>query len=146
VKRVIFLVVILALTACTITREPTDLAINTDTIAGYWSGKVAGKLGTGQELHQKDVGILIIAGCTIGKVCGKLAEDNQCPGDLILMKVDGNQYTFISETGSGTKHICAKGVIRMINLELSSDGTIYFVYHNGATLTGILSTKSRNDP
>ena len=93
---VIFLIVILALTACTITREPTDLAINTDTIAGYWSGKVAGNLDTGQELHQKDVGILIITGCTIGNVCGKFAEDDQCPEDIILLKVDGNRYTFIS--------------------------------------------------
>ena len=140
-KQVIFLIMILAFAACTLTQEPTEAAINTDTIAGYWSGKVAGKLGTGQELHQKDVGILIIAGCTIGKVCGKLAEDNQCPGDLILMKVDGNQYTFISETLSGTQHICAKGDIRMIDLELRSDGTIYFVSHNGANLTGILQRK-----
>ncbi len=138
---VIFLIVILALTACTITPESTEPVINTDTIAGYWSGKVAGKPGTGQELHQKDVGILIITGCTIGKVCGKFAEDDQCPGDIILLKVEGNRYRFISDMESGTKHICAKDVIRMIDLELRSDGTIYFVYHNGATLTGILQRK-----
>ena len=145
-KSVIFLVVILALTACTLTQEPTEIAFNTDTIAGYWSGKVAGNLDTGQEIRPRDIGILIIAGCTKGKVCGKLVEDDRCPGELILMKVDGNRYRFISDMESGTKHICAKDVIRMIDLELRSDGTIYFVYHNGATLTGILSTQSRNDP
>jgi hypothetical protein len=140
-KRVIFLIVILALAACTITPKPAQPAINTDTIAGYWSGQVAGKLDTGQALPSRDVGILIIAGCTIGKICGKMAEDDQCPGDIILTNVNGNRYYFLSETLSGTQYFCAKGDFRTIELELRSDGTIYFVYHNDATLTGILQRK-----
>lgn len=140
-KGVIFLILILAFAACTITPEPTGPAINTDAIAGYWSGSVTGKLGSGQELPPRDIQIIIIAGCTVGKVCGKSSEDDQCPGEIILLKVDGNQYNFISETVSGTRHICGKGGNKMIDLELQSDGTIYSVYHNGATLTGILQRK-----
>ena len=49
-KGVIFLILILAFAACTITPEPTEPAINTDAIAGYWSGSVTGKLDSGQEL------------------------------------------------------------------------------------------------
>ncbi len=93
--RTLFLIVILALAACTINPEPTAPAIDTDTIAGYWSGNVAGKLDTGKELPPGDVGILLIAGCVIDKVCGKYSEDGHCPGDIILSKVDGNIYFFI---------------------------------------------------
>lgn len=137
-KRVIFLILILALAACTIMPESTEPGINTDTIAGYWSGKVEGELDTGGELPPRDIGILIIAGCTVGKVCGKFSDDDQCPGDIILIEADGNRYNFLSETVSGTRHFCGKGNNRMIDLELRTDGAIYFVYHNGATLTGIL--------
>ena len=135
-KRFILLMVILALAACTI--KPTS---NTDSIAGYWSGKAAGELDTGGELPPRDIQIILIAGCITGKVCGKFSEDNQCPGDIILMKVDENRYSFISETASGARHICGKGDIRMFDLDLRSDGTIHFEYHNGATLTGILQRK-----
>ena len=139
--RVIFLIVILALAACTITPKPAQPALNTDSIAGFWSGKVTGRLETGQELPSRDIGILIIAGCSSGKVCGKMAEDDQCPGPIILRNVDGNRYYFLSETVSGTRYLCAKGDFRTLELELRSDGTIYFVHKNGATLTGILQRK-----
>ena len=140
-KGVIFLILILTITACSFTTKPTEAEISTDTIAEYWSGEVTGNLDNGDELPPRDIQIIIIAGCTFGKVYGKSSEDDQCPGEIILLKVDGNQYNFISETVSGTRHICGKGDNKMIDLELQSDGTIYSVYHNGATLTGILQRK-----
>ena len=139
--RALFLIVILALAACTINPEPTTTAIETDAIAGYWSGQVAGKFDTGIEIPSIDVGILIIAGCAIDKVCGKYSEDGHCPGDIILSKVDGNIYFFIAETLSGTSHRCGIDNNIVIELELRSDGTIYFVSQNGATVTGILQRK-----
>lgn len=140
-KHVIFLILILALAACTTSPEPTEQGINTDSIAGYWSGEVTGKLDNGAELPPRDIKIIIIADCNIGEVCGKFAEDDQCPGDIILLDVNENQFDFISETKSGTRRICGEGDISMIDLELRPEGTIYFVYHNGATLTGILLRK-----
>ena len=139
--RTLFLIVILALAACTINPEPTAPAIDTDTIAGYWSGNVAGKLDTGKELPPGDVGILLIAGCVIDKVCGKYSEDGHCPGDIILSKIEEDRYYFIAETLSGTTHRCGMDNSIVIELELRSDGTIYFVSHNGATVTGILQRK-----
>jgi hypothetical protein len=133
--------VILALTACTNNSETGDPTINTDMIAGYWSGTVAGYLDSGDELPPRDIGILIIADCSIGDVCGKFSEGDQCPGDIILKMVDGNRYSFLSETVIGTRHICGEGNTSTIDLELLSDGTIYLVTHNGATLTGILQRK-----
>ena len=140
-KRVIFLILILALAACATSPEPTEPGINTDSIAGYWSGEVAGKLDNGDELPPRDIKIIIIAGCKVGKVCGKFTEDEHCPGDIILLNVDGNRYKFIYETTSGAQHICGSGDFRTIDLKLLSDGTINFMYHNGATLTGILQRK-----
>lgn len=140
-KRVVFLILILVLAACTILPESTEPGFNTDTIAGYWSGKVEGELDTGGKLPPIDIGILIIADCTVGMVCGKFSEGGQCPGDIILLKVDENQYSFLSETASGTRHICGKGDIRIFDLDLRPDGTIHFEYHNGATLTGVLQRK-----
>lgn len=128
--------VILLLTACTI--MPAN---NTDSIAGYWSGDATGVDHNGQELAPRDVGILIIAGCTTGKVCGKFSEDNHCPGDIVLTKVAGNRFNFIAETVSGTRDACGGGDLRMIDLELRLDGTVNFTFHNGATLTGILKRK-----
>ncbi len=140
-KRTIFLVVTLTLAACTTTPEPTELASNTNVIAGYWSGKVAGELDIGQDAPPRNVGVIIKPDCTTGKACGKFAEDGHCPGDIVLMKVDGNRFYFLSETASGDRHMCGEGNIRMIDLELRSDGTMGFVYHNGTTLTGILQKK-----
>jgi len=88
-KHAIILIVILTFAACT-----SKPATNTDPIAGYWSGKVDGIGDTEQENAPREVGILIIAGCTIGKVCGKYSEDGHCPGDIVLMKVDGNRFSF----------------------------------------------------
>ena len=139
--RSLFLILTLALAACTNTPEPIAPVIDTDTIAGYWSGKAAGKLDTGKELLPREIGILIIADCTIDKVCGKFAEDGQCPGDIVLLKIEGNRYFFIAETLSGTTHRCGTGNSIVIELELRSEGTIYFVSHNGATVTGILQRK-----
>lgn len=139
--RAFLLIVILALAACTSTSEPTAPAIDTDTIAGFWSGRITGKLDTEKESPAIDVGILIIAGCVIDNVCGKYSEDGHCPGDIILSKVEENRYFFIAETLSGTTHRCGMSNSIIIELELRSDGTIYFVSHNGATLTGILQMK-----
>lgn len=140
-KAVVFLILILVLTACTITNTLTNPVINTDSIAGNWSGEVTGKLVNGDELPPRDVRIIIIADCSTGEVCGKLAEDDQCPGDIILLDVVENRYSFIAETKSGTRHICGEANITSIELELRPDGTLYFGFHNGATLTGILKRK-----
>lgn len=113
-------------------------AIDTDSIAGYWSGEVVGKPAAGKDVPPRDVQVIIIPGCTVGKVCGKFSEDNQCPGDIVLTMVAGNRYRFLSETVSGARHIYGSGDIRRFDLELRSDGTIQFMYHNGATLTGVL--------
>ena len=139
--RSLFLILTLALAACTNTPEPIAPVIDTDTIAGYWSGKAAGKLDTGKEVLPIEIGVLIIADCAIDNVCGKFAEDGQCPGDIILLKIEGNRYFFIAETLSGTTHRCGIGNSIVIELELRSEGTMYFVNHNGATLTGILQRK-----
>ena len=140
-KRVICLVVILALSACGTTPDTEESTINTDSIAGYWSGEVVQKPDTGQELDPIDIKIIIIAGCTAGKVCGKLTEGDHCPGDIVLKKIAGNVYNFLYETVSGAGHLCGSGDFRMIDLELRSNGTILFVYQNGATITGILQRK-----
>jgi len=135
-KRLIFLVVSLILVACT--SKPIN---NTDSIAGYWSGKVDGINDSGQEIPPRDVGVLIIAGCTTSEVCGKFSEDGHCPGDIMLMKIEENRFTFLSETASGARQSCGEGDIRMIDLELQPDGTILFMFQNGTTLTGILHKK-----
>ena len=140
-KRTIFLIMTLALAACTTTPEPTEQASNTDAIAGYWSGEATGELDAGQELQLRDVGVAIKPDCTTGKVCGKFSEDGHCPGDIVLKKIDGNRFYFLSETASGARGTCGAGNIRMIDLELRPDGTIDFVYHNGEILTGILHQK-----
>jgi hypothetical protein len=140
-KSVINLVVILVLSACGTTPDTEAPTINTDNIAGYWSGEVVQKLDTGQELDPIDIKIVIIAGCTAGKVCGKLTEGDYCPGEIVLQKITGTTYSFLSETVSGTGHMCGSGDFRVIDLELRSDGTILFMYHNGATISGILQRK-----
>ena len=127
--------VILLLAACT--NKP---ATNPDSIARYWSGNVTGVSQNGQELPNRDVGIIIIAGYTTGKVCGKFSEDDHCPGDIVLRKVAGNLY-FISETVSGTRYARGGGDLRKIDLELHLDGTVDFAFHNGASITGILQRK-----
>jgi len=140
-KWVICLIVTLALTACASTNDSKEPEIDTDSIAGYWSGEVVGKPAAGKDVSPRDVQVIIIPGCTIGKVCGKFSEDNQCPGDIVLTMVAGNRYSFLSETASGARHICGSGDIRRFDLELRSDGTILFVYQNGATIMGILQKK-----
>ena len=135
-KQVLLLILIFGLTACT-----SKPATNTNLIAGYWSGKVDGIGDTEQENAPREVGILIIAGCTVNKVCGKYSEDGHCPGDIVLMKVDRNRFSFLSETASGSRQACGSGDIRTIDLELLSDGTIDFLYHNGDSLSGILERK-----
>jgi len=132
-NRLSLLIVILALAACT--GKPTT---NTDSIAGYWSGNVDVIGDTGQENSPRVVGILIIKDCTTGKVCGKFALDGNCPGDIKLLEVDGNRFTFLSETASRSSDVCGGGYIRTIDLELQSDGTVDFLYHNGDSLSGIL--------
>lgn len=135
-KRFVLLLLSLTLAACT-----SKSATSTDSIAGYWSGRVDGISDTGQEIPPREVGILIIKGCTTGKVCGKLSEDGHCPGDIIFTKVDGNRYNFLSETASGSRHSCGEGSLRLIDLELKPDGTILLMFHNGITLTGLLRKK-----
>ena len=93
------------------------------------------------EIPPKNVGILIRAGCTTGKVCGKYSEGGQCPGDIILTKVNENRFHFLYETASGTRNSCGTGATRMIVLELLANGTIQFNFHNGITLTGTLRKK-----
>jgi hypothetical protein len=132
-KRTILLIGILILTACT--QKP---AIATDAIAGYWSGTVDGKRNASQEVQTRDIGIMIIAECSTGKVCGKFDEDNTCPSDIVLTNVEENQYKFVVETVSGTRHACGVGDITIINLELLPNGTIHFVIHNGEKLSGFL--------
>ena len=141
-KYIIILKLFLIITSCTIISDLTEPVINTDMIAGNWSGKISGLHNSDHELNPRDIQMIIIAGCTIGNVCGKLSEDNYCPGDIILLKVDGTRFEFLSETVSGVQHICGTGDLRKIELELRSDETIYFVNQNGATyLTGILYKK-----
>lgn len=130
------LIVSVIFTTCTY--KPT---INTDPIAGYWHGKVENIKDTDGEIQPKDIGILIIAGCTTGKVCGKFSEGGQCPGDIILTKVNGNRFHFLLETVSGTRHSCGTGATRMIVLELIPNGSMKFNFHNGITLAGTLQKK-----
>jgi len=137
-KHVMFLIVAFALTACTVAPEPI---VTTSTIAGNWSGEVKGKLKDGQELDSRTIQLLIMSECTAGKICGKVAEDGHCPGDLILLKVDGFRFEFLSQAVSSAQHICGFGDIRMIELEIISDVTIEYVAHNGVTLSGILKKK-----
>jgi hypothetical protein len=40
-----------------------------------------------------EVGIIVIAGWSIGKGCRKFSENSQYPGDIILMDMDENQYS-----------------------------------------------------
>jgi hypothetical protein len=40
-----------------------------------------------------EVGIIVIAGWSIGEVCRKFSENSQYPGDIILMDMDENQYS-----------------------------------------------------
>lgn len=63
--RSLSLILTLALAACINTPEPIPPVIDTDTIAGYWSGKAAGKLDTGKEVLPIEIGVLIIADCAI---------------------------------------------------------------------------------
>lgn len=137
-KHILFNLVFLTLVACAINPLRSETDTNTDLIAGYWSGEVTGVLDNGEELPSKSIGILIKAGCTVGNPCGKLSEDGYCPGDIILLKVDGNRYSFLSETVSGTQHICGVGDMRQIDLVLRSDGKILFDYKNGAIISGVL--------
>jgi hypothetical protein len=136
--RKLFLIVVLALAACTITPEPTVPAINTDSIAGYWSGNVVREIGTGEDPPPKVVGILIISGCAIGNVCGKFSENGQCPGDIILQRIEEGRFSFTAETQSGTTHRCGMGNQIIIDLTLLPDGTLSFVNHNGDIQSGIL--------
>jgi len=131
------LILIILTAACT-----HQLENSTDIIAGYWSGEVAKKNGTAQENPTKDIGILIIPGCTTGKVCGKYTEDEFCPGVIILMEVDGRQYNFLTETTTGSTNACGSGDFRRLNLELRSDGRLDFNYRNGDSYYGILSSEN----
>ncbi len=49
--RSLFLILILSLAGCTNTPEPIAPVIDTDTIAGYWTGKAAGKLALEHSLQ-----------------------------------------------------------------------------------------------
>ncbi|MES0343615.1 MAG: hypothetical protein ABUK16_05810 [Anaerolineales bacterium] len=143
--RKLLLIVVLALAACTITPEPTVPAINTDSIAGYWSGNVISEIGTGEDPPPSVVGILIISDCAIGNVCGKFSENGLCPGDIILQRIEGERFTFTAETQSGTTHRCGMGNQIIIDLTLLPDGTLSFVNHNGDIHSGILK-KAGNSP
>jgi hypothetical protein len=44
-------------------------------------------------VEKLQVGILVIAGWSIGEECRKFCENSQYPGDIILMDMDENQYS-----------------------------------------------------
>jgi hypothetical protein len=132
-KPIIFLITILALAACT--GQPVN---NTDPIAGYWSGNVDKTGDDGQELPPVVIGILIVAGCTPGEVCGKYSEDGHCPGDISLMKIDGNRFSFRSENAGGSRSACGTGDTLMLDLELNLDGTILLVFQNESAISCIM--------
>ena len=136
--RKLFLTVVMAIAACTLTPEPTAPAIDTDSIAGYWSGNAVREFGAGEDPPPKVVGILIISDCAIGDVCGKFSENGQCPGDIILQRVEEGKFSFTAETQSGTTYRCGMGNQIIIDLTLLPDGTLSFVNHNGEIHSGIL--------
>jgi hypothetical protein len=128
----------MTLAACTISPDPTQPAISTDSIAGYWSGNIVSEIGVEEDLPPSVVGILIISDCAIGNVCGKFSENGKCPGDIILQRVEGGRFSFTAETQSGTTYRCGMGNQIIIDLTLLPDGTLAFVNHNGETHSGIL--------
>lgn len=136
--RKLFLILIMTLAACTISPDPTQPVINTDSIAGYWSGNIVSEIGAEEDLPPSVVGILIISDCAIGNVCGKFSENDKCPGDIILQRVEGCRFSFTAETQSGTTYRCGMGNQIIIDLTLLPDGTLAFVNHNGETHSGIL--------
>jgi len=128
----------MALAACAISSDPTQPIINSDSIAGYWSGNIVREIGAEEDLPPGVVGILIISDCAIGNVCGKFSENGKCPGDIILQRVEGGRFSFTAETQSGTTDRCGMGNQIIIDLTLLPDGTLAFVNHNGETHSGIL--------
>ncbi len=136
--RKLFLILVMALAACAISPDPTQPIINTDSIAGYWSGNIVREIGAGEDLLPSVVGILIISDCAVGNVCGKFSENGQCPGDIILQRIEEGRFSFTAETQSGTTYRCGMGNQIIIDLTLLPDGTLSFVNHNGEIHSGIL--------
>jgi len=136
--RKLFLILAMALAACAISSDPTQPIINSDSIAGYWSGNIVREIGAGEDLPPSVVGILIISDCAIGNVCGKFSENGQCPGDIILQRIEEGRFSFTAETQSGTTYRCGMGNQIIIDLTLLPDGTLSFVNHNGEIHSGIL--------
>jgi hypothetical protein len=138
VVSIVFALLIWVIAACSPSQGSVPPAINTDAIAGYWSGKFTKQLEGGEESPSIDVGILLISGCEIGEVCGKFAENNECPRDIIFHKVEGEKYFFLAQTQTGTTHACGIGKSRIIELKLLPDGSISFAVQSGASSLGVL--------
>jgi hypothetical protein len=105
---------------------------------GYWSGNILREIGAGEDPLTQVVGILINSDCDTGNVCGKFSKNGQCPGDIILQRIEGERFSFTAETQSSTTHRFGMGNQIIIDLTSLPDGTLFFVNHNGDLHSGIL--------
>jgi hypothetical protein len=125
-------------TAYISTQVPTSApaAVNTNAIAGTWSGTIANSTGT----FSTPVKLSIQAGCQPGKVCGTFsAPQLSCNGDLFLQTINAETFLFQEQNVSGSAS-CLSGGIEQ--LQLMADGTLAYGYLTSpgseATSTGIL--------
>jgi hypothetical protein len=96
--------------------------INSDAVAGKWSGTITNTSGTFSTLVNLD----IQAGCMPGRVCGKFSAPKLlCSGDLFLKEIAGEQFVFIEQNVTGAAS-CALGGYEY--LQPLADGTLSFSF------------------
>jgi len=101
--------------------------MNTDDIAGAWTGTLNSKDG---ELSMQ-IDLFIQPGCSVGNVCGTYSVPQlPCSGHLLLNAINGDTYEFIEKFGSGAD-FCDSGGHEYIRLLPS--GSLSWTYEGGST-------------
>ena len=102
----------------TVTPLPTSM-INTDSIAGHWTGIVVGIIDRTFSTH---LDLFIQNGCSIGNLCGTYSTPQlSCSGSLLFVEMRNHTYVFL-EKQIIKIHSCLSGGSEYINL--LSDGTL----------------------
>ena len=112
----------------------------TDKVAGTWKG-----ITNWNDYQGLQTTIDIKSGCAIGDICGKTRMESQywCAGDLTLLKINGDTFTFIqtNQQGNVPDNGCEDGATETIYL-LSPDKLSWSVSrstgNNPGTGSGIL--------
>jgi len=101
---------------------PMPNAINTDAIAGHWSGIISSQDST----FSTPLELSIQAGCGLNQVCGAFsAPQLPCSGGLFLQAIDAGAFVFLEQSIAGADFCVTGGVER---LTLQTDGTLSYEY------------------